>query len=577
MEPTSFNQQKPTNLAEAYEHIRQTCAQHGEYYADMARKEAEIAPLLADAEDPMAAAAQYGQEGLAVAKRAMANEWLLEESLRGPAQATLRARKTSEVNHLSEMFADGLEQALGEDTPIDVVNAEKHTLFFAMGVSMGLEGGPARKGRKEPTEADYRVRNGIINQFSNELLARTDPNLLCRSIILPPEGVSMGAHAMNLARTYRQFLDVLNGSPVSSEFIAAKIMAYRYNVNIAVSADEKIRQMPETELSAEEVQTMRHNNNLLAGQMQRIKKYNAVPLVFPNDDVMPGTDLVTHDFSELNFTVNGEQPLALVRIVPSGAEDAAKVKAPQKQAADSLKTSQVMKLIEGELPITVDTKGELRLGMNLTDNSMNLRTFFERRGMADKYEVLRETVLAACFDASMPARIVNKIIAEAKDEQSPQAQPQEGATSPAVPPQEQPAIGEVLGRKALPRITYLRERTMGQIGKDFQQALAEEQAQSEAEAQKEYTRKKKHSVPGFERNLPKGAKGPSREALQLAREYYDDPDYILPPGKTFVRGHQRGLKGQQEIIGHVVTGWQSPQAKRVTGRSPNSSKKRRRK
>lgn len=553
------------NAPEAEGLLRAMCSDHGDYYADQVMLEATLGPKLAAENDPDAILAEYGDVAKPTIARFYTNMGLFEEATRGPVQATIRGRRTAEINARAVEFADMTVEELAGDAPIDTASAEKHMLFFAVGIAKGFA---AR--HNKATKADAQAESAVVNQFSNELVARMDPDLLCDKLILPPKDQTVDEYVLRLAQLYRPTLEALGESHISTEFIAGKLLTYRYNVYLAASFQEAIKGTAEVDMTPEEIAVMRHNNDVLAGQLQRIRKHRTSELIFPFSDVIADTDLVTHDFSDVSYNVVGEQPLALTRLVPAELAGVDKVRLPQQELSKSLTSSTVMRLNRGEFPITVDTKGELRLGMSISDNSVNLRTFFETRNMGPQYEMLRESILTARFDATLPAKIVDKIIAE---EAARQASEQPAPTEQLPEESEQVPPKRAVGRLALPRIKYVQEKTMGELGKEIKQALATEQ---EATA-KSHKPMSKHEVPGFLRDLPKGAKGPSKQALQNAREYYDDPDYVLPPGKTFVKTHARGLKGETEIVGHVVTGWAAPQAKRQTGKSANTSKKKRKK
>ncbi|MEK7153426.1 MAG: hypothetical protein AAB834_05740, partial [Patescibacteria group bacterium] len=294
--------------------------------------------------------------------------------------------------------------------------------------------------------------------------------------------------------------------------------------------------MTEPELDQSATEELGRQNTVLAAQMQRIRGFGVKSLAFPFGEVVPGQDVVYHNFKVLGEQVVGEQPLALIRIVPAELERAIKLDTTARRET-IIKGGLEELLISGGGPvINVNNKGELYCGLGITTNSIPMRTLFERHDGAAKYEVLRTQLLVRLFDAIVPATIVERLSTAP------------APTSDRTPPSDRKdSASDVVYAMLVPRIRYVESLTARQLREQFRAAFdAENQA-----ARTLAIARRLHIVPGFKRKLPLGARV-SGDAIKEAKQEWGE-GYELPPGYTFVKEHDRGDERAGKVIGHTAT------------------------
>ncbi len=503
------------------EAIRAACPDHGEHYASIVEANQRMTALYAtetnevDIERRMA---EFGPIGERVLGMVYATDELTDD-MGGRFFTRLRTiiagSRTSEVNPIANDLSDSFLASLGRrPDSIDIQNA----MMFSC-VAIAMINSTITKPHAEDIESD------IVNQFSNMLLAKMDPTLLCHAYTGANARGDAEQLSINIAAQFVQ----ATGNKASVLFVASKIMALWINVANAVTSNNMRKAIGEVAQDDAVTQEQRRINTDFATSIQRLRAYGIKPIIFPFGDVVPGSDAVYHEFADFDDVGSGEQPLAVIRLVSQDSPMADKVRIDIRKVPGVLDRLRQYVLGDSDrVIITIDRRGDLHAGLGDRKNALPLQVLFERNGDAAKYEMLRSALLSRLFDAVAPARIVERM-GDYGPRGIPEG-PQFASTSP-------------IQRLLLPRLRYLTSMKLGELRRAFDAALADERRENERQAF--YT-----GVAPFLRNLPAGAQA-GDDARRYAKEAFGD-NFELPPGKTFIRGHERTSHRAGEVAGYLA-------------------------
>lgn len=162
--------------------------------------------------------------------------------------------------------------------------------------------------------------------------------------------------------------------------------------------------------------------------------------------------------------------------------------------------------------------------------SMPLAPFYESRDMLGNYEALRQYLIEAYFNLTVPTEIVVQA----------QQVTRRHATARAKTPDGQPDV--VYHDMLLPRIRLLRDFDRA----DQLDAIDSGEDETAMSSDSARSRRRLHAVGAFPRALPQGYK-PSQEALELARKL----EINLLDNETLVRAHPRG-DAANGVIGYLA-------------------------
>lgn len=511
------------------EKVRQACTTHGDYYADRltaalklndtmqtVRSEEELTQIVAN--DPELRALYESSTAIDS----------LTDRLRHPArglQPLLVTNKTGQINSFVGDISDELLAALGR--PPDVSEVQQATLFFAMQTAIVNHnlGRRASRGKFESL---------LVNQFANTLLAKADASKLC-SRFTRSDDEQLVAETQQQVQAMTELFKAEVGREVNPEFFMNKLLSLRYNLVGAINMVSIKEQMTAPEATEAQIRELGEQNTALMRQIRRIQAYGVKSVIFPFNDVVPGYDAVFHNYHVLGQDAFGEQPMALIQLAPSSLDSATKLDKTieDKEVANG---TTIIRFGAQHPIIVIDNSGELFHGAGPVAG-IPLRELFEQGERTAEYEMLRAGLLTRLFDSVAPAIIVDRLNAE-------------GNTKPTNEPTDRVAsINDTINRLMLPRIHYLNNKNSKEIKRAFNEALEQEEQDASTPQR---SGKKLHKAEGFTRNLPKNAKGPSQDAIANAKAYFGD-DYELPPGKTFVKTHDRGDAALGVVAGYFAT------------------------
>ncbi len=528
------------------EALRNSCARHGQYYADKLALDQRVVPLMTgDLSDEQFYEVLEADPALDRAYNKMTVLQDLYDTVGHPQQGVghiLSQGKASLINPYAESLSDQVIERLGEKP--DFLDVELSMFMFASQAAL--------VNRRLQRPAEGRFQNIVVNQFANIMLAKADTNTLCASFSNGDQSAFLERARTKVAE-FSTRMKAITGQDIGEDYLLAKMGSLHHSLANTLRMQDLMKTMPEVEATDAEVKEMERHNSAFAKHILRIRNHGVKSVLFSFEDVVPGMDAIYHHPRMLGITLQGDQPLALVQL--ASAEISAETKLDKTVEKENLLSDDLTRVTlgVGVVLISIDSKGELYNGANSV-NGVPLRTCFEQQQALGKYEILRGELLARLFDAVAPATIVNRIEAEATEEEATNPQP-------VVPPQQgqttrKPAEN-VINRAVLPRLRYMNSHNAKAIKKDFEEALKTE-TQELAQAQKIIPTaalthgRKLHEVEGFKRLLPKHSKGPGKKAIENAKLYYGD-DYELPPGYTFVKTHERGDETYGVVTGYIAT------------------------
>lgn len=516
-----------TQQAELAEKIRASCPEHGSYYADVAEATFSLANISGASPDGDEFARRLDEAGPSVMKAwesSRAVQQLYENTTTKHAlkiYQILTQSRTSAINPLGDELSTEFITSLGRQP--DMIDIQNATLLFTFATALVRK--RAWDARKDVAPD---VESAVITQFTNTLLAKMDPSLLCQAYASNARRVdveeSVLAIASKGAETFRQ----MTGHSIDPSFIGAKLMSLWINSGNAMAAHKLKDDMHET-ANDTNIAEMRRANTEFAKHIQRVRTYGIKNIIFELGDILPGTDSVYHEFSDLGFPVKGEQPLALIHMVYSTLPAEEKVvlaPTPIGGVTDVLKGFDFAGLV-----LILDRHGDIFVGYGVSNSSVPLQKLFESSNASGKYETLRTALLSRLFDAIAPAEIVERITSTVRQ------------TAPAANAPEH-VSSSVIQRLLLPRLRYLESTKTRQLRDEFDAALHAEQEAIARQA------RYRHIAP-YLRNLPAAAKGASETAISKAKDAFG-PDFELPERKTFVSDYEVGSPEVGKVIGYIA-------------------------
>lgn len=154
-----------------------------------------------------------------------------------------------------------------------------------------------------------------------------------------------------------------------------------------------------------------------------------------------------------------------------------------------------------------------------------MRQLFAEAGAEETYELLRLSLMARVHGLVMPITAVRSLAHQSAPRR----------LGGLLPPSKQSQIEQRLDPTIyIPRLRIV-DQPSGEISSALEQEVEQGTAETKAAAGREL---RKHEVVWHLRQLPPGHT-PSLQAQARAREVLGD-HYVLPPGKTFVKRHNRG-------------------------------------
>lgn len=450
--------------------------------------------------------------------------------LSGVIRKSLRTGKAETIRAAIEGLSDlALEKYGFEPT---VVQSQYAVLAVAFAVAINQRF-VDRTGHGKTTGITA-LESTIVNGFTSNLLSRISTDNLCTTYASHfreerQEGSLIGQMVGELNGLFNEAY--AQGVPMHEDYLYYKVMFFMNQIArvreieaFAAEIDE-----PETEVSPEELRPV---NNEFAEQIRRLRSYEVAPVLFDLGAEGANRRAVYRqgrDFAGLlpeELRKFSDSSLATLGVVTAENDNPFELKAVP-IAGDSQRF-----FIEGmERILRVDLHGELWGNIPGESPGIQLKLVFERLGHSTKYELLRSRILSQVFDATAPATIVEQLnrLEVSRDNEEDTRQ----------------SSDRVVYGMLLPRVRYMRS-PIGQIRKDFAGAFKTEEREAEAKIAR---RLRRHTVSGHLRKIPAGSK-PSAIAILKARAAYEDEDYELPEGYTFVSRHERGDESKGRVIGH---------------------------
>lgn len=512
---------------EAPDAIRASCDQHGEYYARALEAAQFIAALSIEGIDEGEIARRVGEADPMVTQTwesTNATDELYSRTTtahRTRLLSMLTGSKTAEINTFADTVSDEFIANLGRKP--DMSDLQNATMFFALAVAQ------TRRGTRKPVAS--MIESAVVNQFCTTLLAKADPTLLCLTYAGRGLRSDVEQYALGLTNQLMgMFKDMTGHDDLKPEFLASKLLSLWLNAGNALAIHSVRESMPEIASDEAELREQSRTNARFAGVIQRVRHYGIKPVIFNVLDVVPGYDAVYHEFADLNQTVRGEQPMAFIRLVPQETPAEEKVVLKTTDTGGIGDSARRLELDMGNVPLVLDGRGELFLGLGISNNAIPLRILFGQSGSMGQYEELRSTLLSRLFDAVAPATVVERLARPA---------PQGPGIAAERPKHES---SSALRRLMLPRVHYVDSMKLGDLRKAFDAALAAELAENEISDE---TR----PIAPYLRNLPVTCRGPSDTAIELAKKKFGD-DFELPPGKTFVSGYDLPVGRGKGVVGY---------------------------
>ncbi len=556
------------------EELRGRCEIHGPYYSDWAAKAIDLGRYMQGGfsdDDIERYAADNGMQDVLGSIRAIETTAVAFQVTFEPSIWKLFADgKTSAVIPLAERLVDEFVKNLGHPPNTFEIIAAMNELIMIVAdqtrrVTWGVENElylPVKIDQRgkitaQPVPSD--IDSGLIHQFTAYCLAVSDKSLLCMSE--SPIGENSVVET-NLAQISDQLIAQFNIrnpifgylTPLQAGFVKTK---YRNLFSLSSMTRWIHECMPlmqtAPEVTAEELRHWAEQNTRLTKQIQKIRKHGIASIVFPTDELIPGTEAVYEDFSKADSGLMGEHPLAYVRLVSAQNTEAEKFQFEPKVLTDDKDFGMIT--ATGYFVLSIDHNGELFVGTAPQTNSIPMRRLFMSKNvqiplevsgvdpLQVQYEHLRTVLLSHLFDSILPATIVNEIHAQA-----PQPRAEIQLHDPT----------DIVTRMLLPRIRYLESKKSREITNEIKLATQNEQDSIRAELEQQaadgefISSKRLHEVPAFTRPLPKHSRGPSERAKRLSKECFGE-DYELPPGRTFVKKHDRGDLRNGRVIGRAAS------------------------
>lgn len=519
------------------ERVRASCPEHGPALADQAAALLELQTLVE---------AEMGEDDIVAYAE---DNPALKEALEGM-NAVADAQEVWNGNSMASKIRRLLGS--GDASAVRAITADAAEAFLSSlgrapkgheipGALMEYAMAVATNARLMTKSANVATERGLVNQFGVRLLLASEKSTLCSQ---QQHALMSGASLDVMARTITtifnaQLPDKIAHRRLSDDYIPAKLRSYFFNVAHVRRITEGMRQWTLPELPREEVEQLRHTNTEFAKNMLKMQRYGIKPVAFPFSEVRPDTDIVFHDFRELDLSVRGSQPTGIAILTNAETPALFKVSldhtAEKKDGVEQLVFPNVRELL------ALDSNGDLYNGGVSPDlESIPLREVFAGEGRSDLYEQIRSVILARLFDTIAPATVVERIQQEV-----------ERARFPYRAADERPNMGDIVRRLMLPRLQYLQQRTQKQVRREFDEALAEEAI--EVEKLEPPTRQvARHGVSGHLRKISPDGR-PGKFALERARKYYNNPNYEIPPGYTFVKKHERGDINVGNVVGYLAT------------------------
>ncbi|MDB5176321.1 MAG: hypothetical protein JWM81_1179 [Candidatus Saccharibacteria bacterium] len=434
-------------------------------------------------------------------------------------RSILRSNKTTEIWPLASAMADTFVDEIGYKPDGMVILGA--VMFHALAVSTVTQ----TLGRK----VNPNTESAIVNTFGLALLARSDKALLCGSGFDSSNEESLAMIATTVKSYQDYFAQVYPMFQVPDErFLAMKIQMHIMALDQARELNRVGTWLPKLEITPAELHEQQTRNTEFAKYLQRIRRYGIKDISFPAPYIYSNGELVFSDAGSIGQSVQGEQPLARVKIVDESLEPAKKF---GYEPRPGMGYATFAVAAHANLLLAIDSKGELHAGLTLGVDAMPLRDLFEQEGRSAEYEFLRTRVLSELFDTIAPATIVKRLNTETTDARQPGKEHEPSDVVYTMP-------------LARIRYDYLQANIGGKIKKDFDDALEQEKDH----LQSELHHLRLHDVTSHLRRIPDTA-SPSERAIGFSKQAYGE-DYIIPEGYTFVRKHERGSEEYGRVLGH---------------------------
>lgn len=383
------------------------------------------------------------------------------------------------------------------------------------------------------------LESAVVNQFTAELISRIPLDNICKSFT----SIGTREHSTDdpLVQGSIAAADLINRSfpqypSINYNFLLNKQNYLMTGLNAAGTIHGMIRDI-EPPQDFDRVEELSNASEEMAKQIGRIRSYGIKPMIFELGDEAAGRKAVYREPNEflddlgMSDLRDPHNSLANITVPTQGNDNPMDILLTHYNRLDGNKMQRM--LLEGnESTYVVTRNGEIRAGVSTLNGTMNVRKMFELQGNTAGYELLRAKILSQIFDATAPAKIVDRLQAD-------------DAANTMIDGAEPRSKGDIVYDMVIRRTRYAKQ-PMRAIKKAFNDAIHEES--EEAERLQRHLRL--HDVTGHIRKIPSNAL-PSEMAIQNSKEAFG-PDYELPEGYTFVKTHERGDISIGRVVGHTA-------------------------